>query len=489
MSTFVSNVVTLSTGTIIAQTIGVLAAPILARLFAPEAFGLLGLFTAISSIVAAMACLRYDLAIMLPRQDKNAVNLFAGSLLSAALISFLCAVLIGIAGQRLLNTFNAEQLKEYIWLIPLMVFGVGTFSAANYWYSRIEHFGSLAFIRIINSFAANSLKLVMGFWGYVGGGILILATFTAQLISTLILYIRIWSSDGKLFRNHFELKEIFNLFYRYRRFPQYEVWSGILVDLSLKLPVFTIAYFFSPKELGYFVFVQTIVRVPFNLIGESISKVFFQKAASIKDNITELSRWIQNVFYFLTSFFMLPALVISIIGNDMFHLIFGSNWKEAGIYAQILIFSILVEFITAPLGSLFNVLEKQKEALRFNIFLMLIRFAALVTGGLTGNILETIIIYVIADIVARATKFIYIFKQSSFKIDRALGIVIKSLGFAAPFLVCLILLKFVAKFGGFANICFAVLLITINYAVLMHKNDLFKTYLINRSFGISESMK
>lgn len=480
MSTFVSNVVTLSTGTIIAQTIGVLAAPILSRLFAPEAFGVLGLFTAISGIIGAIACLRYDLAIMLPRQDKKAVNLFAGSLLITTLISFLCAVLIGVAGQHFLNIFNVEQLKEYIWLIPLMVFGIGTFSAANYWYSRTKHFGRLAFIRVINSFAANSLKLVMGFWGYVGGGILILATFIGQFISNLILYIKIWFSDEQLFRNHLELKEIFSLFYQYRRFPQYEVWSGILVDLSLKLPVFTIAYFFSPKELGYFVFVQTIVRVPFNLIGESISKVFFQKAASIQDNIAELSKWIESVFYFLTSFFMLPALVVSIIGNDIFNLVFGSNWEEAGIYARILIFSILVEFITAPLGSLFNVLEKQKEALKFNIFLMLIRFVALVIGGYTGNILSTITIYVIADIIARTTKFTYIFKQSSFKIDKAFGIAIKSLGFAAPFLFCLILLKYVAKFGGMANICFAAVLITINYAVLMHKNDLFKTYFINR---------
>lgn len=489
MSSFVTNIVTLSTGTIIAQTIGVLATPILSRLFAPEAFGVLGLFMAISGIIGAISCLRYDLAIMLPRQDKEAVNLFAGSLGFAVLISFLCALFIGIAGQHLLHLFNVEQLRAYIWLIPLMVFGVGTFSAANYWYSRTKNFGRLAFAQVINAFVGNSLKLIMGFSGFLGGGILILATFIGQLVSNLILYIKIWASYAKLFRDHLELKEIRSLFYRYRRFPQYEVWSGILVDLSLKLPVFTIAYFFSPKELGYFVFVQTIIRVPFNLIGESISKVFFQKAVSTQDNIAELSKWIENIFYFLTSFFMLPALVVSITGIDIFHMIFGSNWKEAGIYAQILIFSILVEFITAPLGSLFNVLEKQKEALLFNFFLMLMRFAALVIGGLSGNILMTITIFVIADVIARTTKFAYIFKQSRFKIDRALGIFIKSLGFAAPFVFPLGLLKFAFKVGAFTNICLAALLITINYLILIHKNDLFKAYFINRSLRISENIK
>ena len=489
MSTFVSNVVTLSTGTIIAQAIGILTAPILTRLFAPEAFGVLGFFIAISGIVGGIACLRYDLAIMLPRQDINALNLFAGSILSTAFISLMCVVLIGIAEQHLLNIFNIEQSNEFIWLIPPMVFAIGTFSAGNYWYSRTKHFRRLAIIRVLNSFAANSLKLAMGFAGAVGGGILVLATFIGQLISNVTLYIKIWNSDGQLFKNHFEFRGILSLFKRYRRFPQYEIWSGILVDLSLKLPVFTIAYFFPPKQLGYFVFVQTIVRAPFNLIGESISKVFFQKAASIKDNIAELSKWVENVFYFLTSFFMLPALVVSIIGNDIFNLFFGSNWKQAGVYAQILIFSILVEFVTAPLSSLFNVLEKQQEALWFNIFMMSIRFAALVIGGLTGNILATITIFVIADILARITKFIYIFKQSSFKMDRAIGIFLKSLGLAIPFLFCLILLKFLAKFDGLANICFAVVLIAINYFVLMRKNDLFKAYLLNRSFDTSGSVK
>jgi O-antigen/teichoic acid export membrane protein len=479
MSSFVSNVAKLSTGTLIAQAIGILVAPILSRLFAPEAFGLLGLFASISGILGALACLRYELAIMLPKEDKNAANLFAGALIFSALISCFCSLILWMAGSHILNLFNAEQLRAYIWYIPLMVFLIGTFSAANYWNSRTQHFGRLAFVRIINSFANNFIRLTMGFGGYVGGGILILAAFLAQLISNLILYVKIWVSDGKFFTNHIRLKEIISLFYRYRRFPQYVVWSGILVDLSLKLPIFTIAYFFSAKELGYFVFVQTIVRVPFNLLGDSISKVFFQKAASISANVTELANWVERVFNFLTAFFMLPALVVSILGNDIFNLLFGANWSEAGLFAQILIFSILVEFTTAPLGSLFNVLEKQKEALRFNILLMALRFGALISGGLTGNILVTISVFVIADIIARCVKFAYIFRQSRFKIVKAFEIVLKAIVVVIPFIFCLILLKYVIALSALVNICVAALLVAINYFILMHKNNLMKSFFID----------
>jgi O-antigen/teichoic acid export membrane protein len=487
MSSFVSNVAKLSAGTLIAQAIGILVAPILSRLFAPEAFGLFGLFASIFGILGSIACLRYDLAIMLPKEDEKAANLFAGTVIIAALLSCFCSLVIWIAGSRILNLFNAEQLSSYVWYIPLMVFLIGTFSAANYWNSRTKHFGRLAFVRIINSFTNNLIKLTMGFRGYVGGEIFIVAAFLAQVISNLILYFKIWVSDGKFFKNNVRLKEILRLSSRYRRFPQYSVWSGILVDFSLKLPVFTIAYFFSPKELGYFVFVQTIVRVPFNLIGDSISKVLFQKAASIKDSAAELSSWIEKVFYFLTTFFMLPALVVSILGDDIFRVLFGANWSEAGLYAQILIFSILIELLTAPFGSLFNVLEKQKEALRFNILLITLRFGALIAGALTGKILVVISAYVIADIIARCIKFAYIFRQSHFEITKALGIVVKAFVMVIPFIFGLIFLKYIIAFGALANICIAVLLIATNYCILMLKNDLIKTFLIDHYPGTTET--
>ena len=479
MSSFVSNVVKLSAGTLIAQAIGILVAPILSRLFAPEAFGLFGLFSSIFSILGSIACLRYDLAIMLPQKDEKAANLFAGTVIISALVSCFCSLLIWIAGNRILNLFNAEQLSSYVWYIPLMVFLIGTFSSANYWNSRTKHFGRLAFVRIINSFTNSLIRLTMGFWGYVGGEIFIVAAVIAQFISNLILYIKIWVSNGKFFKNHIQLKEIFSLSARYRRFPQYSLWSGILVDFSLKLPIFTIAYFFSPKQLGYFVFVQTIVRVPFNLLGDSISKVFFQKAASVKGNTAELSSWIEKVFYFLTTFFMLPALVVSILGTDIFKVLFGAHWSEAGLYAQILIFSILIELITAPFGSLFNVLERQKEALRFNILLLTLRFGALIAGGLTGNILVVISIYVVADILSRCIKFAFIFRQARFEITKAFGIVFKAFLVAIPFIFCLILLKYIIAFGALANICIAVLFVATNYYILMFKNDLIRAFLID----------
>ena len=73
-SEFTKNIVTLMTGTAIAQAIPIAISPILTRIYKPEDFGVFALFLAISSILATVVNGRYELAIMLPKKDEDAIN-------------------------------------------------------------------------------------------------------------------------------------------------------------------------------------------------------------------------------------------------------------------------------------------------------------------------------------------------------------------------------------------------------------------------------
>ena len=70
------------TGTVLAQALGILAMPIITRLFAPDVFGLAAVFSSITAIIGVVACLRYEIAIMLPENHAEAVNILGVSLLS-----------------------------------------------------------------------------------------------------------------------------------------------------------------------------------------------------------------------------------------------------------------------------------------------------------------------------------------------------------------------------------------------------------------------
>lgn len=66
--------------------------------------------------------------------------------------------------------------------------------------------------------------------------------------------------------------------------------------------------------------------------------------------------------------------------------VFGSNWIEAGIYAQILGLWMFFLFTSSPLGILMPALERQEVALIMQIVILLTRIAALTIGGATHNV-------------------------------------------------------------------------------------------------------
>jgi O-antigen/teichoic acid export membrane protein len=56
-TSFATDVLKLASGTTLTQIIVVLASPLLTRLYGPEAFGFLALFTSITSIIGVIACM------------------------------------------------------------------------------------------------------------------------------------------------------------------------------------------------------------------------------------------------------------------------------------------------------------------------------------------------------------------------------------------------------------------------------------------------
>ena len=79
---FSRNVLTLMTGTSIAQAIPIAISPILTRIYTPEDFGVFALYMAIATVVSVIATGRYETAIMLPKKDSEAINLFIVSIFS-----------------------------------------------------------------------------------------------------------------------------------------------------------------------------------------------------------------------------------------------------------------------------------------------------------------------------------------------------------------------------------------------------------------------
>lgn len=383
-TSFATDVLKLVTGTTFAQIITILASPLLTRLYGPEAFGFLALFTSITSIIGVIACMRYEFAIMLPKTDEEAANLLSLSLLCVVVLTGLTVPALYFGGDTLLSLIRTPGLAPYLILIPPSIFISGIFLALNYWNSRTRYFGRLSVARVSSSLATTSTQLGLGFSGYTMGGSLIGASLVGSAVSTGVLGGQIWRDDHVLLRRSISWRGMLEGLKRYKKFPLIDSGSALLNIASWQLPVFLLATFFSPMIVGYYSLSFIVLQMPTSLIGSAIAQVFFQRASEARFGCT-LSLLVEDALHLLVVIGIFPLLSVAIIGSDLFAVIFGKIWVEAGLYAQILSIWAFLWFISSPLSTLWAVLEKQAFGIRVTLLNFMTRIISLVLGGIVGN--------------------------------------------------------------------------------------------------------
>src|SRR5689334_10723059 len=93
-SNFIRNILTLSTGNAIAFIIPVILYPVLSRVFAPEDYALFGLYAGVFGFLEIASAGRYDFAVVMPREDNDAMNLVGGALIISICYSFFIFLLV-----------------------------------------------------------------------------------------------------------------------------------------------------------------------------------------------------------------------------------------------------------------------------------------------------------------------------------------------------------------------------------------------------------
>jgi lipopolysaccharide exporter len=430
---FLSDVLKIGFGASFAQVLLVLIAPILTRLYNPEAFGLAALFISISTILGGFVSLRYELSIMLPEKDEDAANLLVLSLVVTVLISTVAFFIMMIGRSWIVGILNSPDLLSYLYLIPFSVFFLGVARLLNYWNSRMRQYGKLSLAKILNSIATGGTQLVAGFSGFSRGGGLIIAYILGWGVASLFLAVRIWHDNSKLFIENIRMRLIMASLVRYKKFPLISTWSGLLNSLSSQTPTLLLAAFFSPLEVGFYALGHRVLRMPLDLIGASVAQVFYQRASEANRQ-GNLALIVEKVFIRLVSLGMFPLLLLTITGRELFVIAFGENWAEAGVYMQILALWTFFVFISNPISTLVNTLEKQEVSLFFNTFLIISRVASLVIGGLLGSVYIALVLFSLSGVLSWMWFCFWLLNKSGVKVQKTLQIFTEYLLISLPFL-------------------------------------------------------
>jgi len=475
-NSFVLNSAKLLAGSVVAQGLGVVVVPILSRLFAPEAFGVAALFMSIAGIISVVACLRYDLSIMSPSSDEEASNLLGLSLLFVILVSGITYVIMLFADEHIAVLLKAPKILSLLWLIPIAVFSNGAFLAFTYWNSRKQNFGRLSIVRLVSSAVTQVGSIAAGFGGFVGGGALVVARILGQFISMIMLGVQIWRSDHRLFIENINWDKMITGLKRYKLFPIFNTWSAFLNTASQILPNLFLGYFFSTKVVGFFSFAIFVLFLPTSLIGQAIGQVFFQKSSQAKHQ-GRLGFLVNGVYQRLVALSLFPLIIIMILGKDLFAFIFGPEWSEAGVYAQILSPWIFVAFIYSPLTYLFIVLEAQKEALITDTTLFILRCIALIIGGYLSDQRMAILLFSLVGTIVLCGMIVWFLVRSGASLGEGAVFLFHSMLISTPLIIIIAMSSYVMKHDFYITLILIVFCAVAYYALVLYRDTYLRAQL------------
>lgn len=384
---YIRNIGVLVGGTAFSQLLAILALPFLTRLYTPEDFGVLAVYISILSIISVIACLRFEIAIPLPKKEKDAV-----ALLFLAIISIIIVTLLTILGVSLFSNLilqaTDDKLAGFLWLIPIGVFFAGIYSALQYWATRKKAFPLIAKTRMTQAISGNGTQLVFGFFNFGAIGLLL-----GQLLN---VGAGIFGLLRYLLKNHLNLLQSIKLrrlkvvSKRYDRFPKYSTWEAFANTGAIQIPIILIAYYVIDAEAGFIMLAMRLLSAPMGLIGGAVSQVYLAEGANHYHNGT-LKLFTYQTIKNLAKVGILPLLFATIAAPFLIPFIFGEEWRRTGILISWMTPWFFMQFITSPVSMALHITGNQKVALALQIFGALLRVGIVILVGIyfTNNIGES----------------------------------------------------------------------------------------------------
>lgn len=396
------NIAKLVTSKVGAQAIAIVTAPIIARLYLPDAFGVRQIFLSIAGIIIVVSCLRYELSIPLARDEKEASASLVLSLLFTLVFTIAALAVVPVLRDVIARRFNAPELKVFLWLLPAGVFLGGLWNSLNYWASRGGRFGAMAWSGFGYSLV---ISLVVIAWALIIGGTAagLLAGYLAGMIFGLIVLL-LFLSRKMIFdirKASLSFISLRTLAKQHRKFPLFSTWSGLLSAFSWQFPPIILGVYFSMNVVGYYSLGYRLVALPMSLLGTSIAQVFFPAASKEYKQTGNLSIVVRNMFSSLVQIGLFPMVMLGFLSVPLFAFVFGEKWSEAGVYVQILSGLHFLIFLSSPLCTVFNVLNRQETSLAFNVAFICFTVPALILGAMSGSPRIALGLYVLCNMIIR----------------------------------------------------------------------------------------
>ena len=369
---FFSNVLKISASTMISGIIVAITLPIITKIFTASELGKYQLIVSIITSLGVISSLKYEMAIVLPKNDDIAKIVYQIAFYVLIIFCSLLYILFFFADSFIFSYLNAKNILNLSKLIPIGVFFFGAFEIIKSSLIRKKKFSEFSLSKVYQVASTQILIIILGFIN--ASTISLFTAFISGIIISSILFLK-----KSIIKVKSEISSsILDIAIKYKKFPLVNTFMVFSNTISNELPVFFLIKYHSSEILGFYMLANRLLVVPMNIIGTSIGKVYFQKASEVSNNnLSNLFKLYKETTLRLIKIGIIPFIFVISFSSIFIKFIFGPNWGTSSVIMQIMSFGMFFQFITSPISTTFTILNKQEISFYITIFAFSFRFFAM----------------------------------------------------------------------------------------------------------------
>jgi O-antigen/teichoic acid export membrane protein len=315
--------------------------------------------TVLVGIIIVASSLRYDDAIVLPKSDKESVNLLGLSLIFNLTINLTILIIVLLSGEGIKAFLNLPENfpVSLLAIIPIGAFLFSSYGSLNAWLIRKKKYVAISVNKLVRRSTEGVSQVGLALLKIPNG--LIYSDLIGQVANVATVAVQTRSTGLNL--RQISIPKLKYVLRKYSEFPKYNLIPALMSSSSYLLPVIFINKFFSPESAGFFDLSKLVLSIPLAFIASSLSSVLLQKVSEKYNRKESFINDLKPVIIMVGMISFAEILLIMFFGEDIFKIAFGKQWIASGSISRIMVWSFAINFIVASLSNIFVAMRRIKS--------------------------------------------------------------------------------------------------------------------------------
>jgi PST family polysaccharide transporter len=413
---------------------------VLARILAPEHFGLLGLAMTVITIVGALTSFGVD-EVLLQRQKSMHQWVGAGFRVSLAL-SLAAFAIVCVATPIAAHAYRSPDLNVLMPILALSLPMTALSTIPSVILRSQMQFGTLARLAIVEQLAQQGLTIALALAGFgalsfvipvplaVGARAAILWFYAKPRLKKVrrSQYLRMLQKGGAVFGVRL-------------------VYSSIHQGDYAILGLLT-----SPAVVGVYFFAYRLAVQPIYILAGSFQQVLFPALAQLTHDPARLRAAALDSSKVLACAVMPYCFVQAAVAEPALNLVFGEKWNGAVLLIQLLSIGLAFDAVSWLAGALLNARGEFGAALRYALILAPIFLLAVALGALWGAAIGVAVAVALYYGICQPIYSYVIFRRLGVSLKETLAIYLLPFGVAAAATAGTVAAADLAHFGDLTRL-------------------------------------